>query len=821
MNKIERSTDLWVYDLLRDAGVHLEAEKSSIEEIANALKTASKNGKGNIGFPEYIGVVKDFIIVIEDKPSVSQHIKLDDHGHISQDPKDVTNCAVNGALHYARHLAQNTTYNKVIAFGVSGNEKRHRISPIYVDETDYYRELPDVESFVLFNEENIDELYQREVLKESTDTEKELSEILKDAAELHDALLNHGKLKEADKPLIVSGILLALREIEFKGFSLDELNGDRITTDGTKIYNAIRSNLERSAVKPEAKKDKILNQFTIIKDTQIINDVSDSLGKTPLKYFAEFLYAKIYRSIKYSVSSEDYIGRFYGEFMSYSGGDAKNQGIVLTPKHITDLFCDILDLREDDVVLDPCAGTGGFLIAAMHSMLNQTDDEARKKSIRQKQLHGFEIQPYMFTIATTNMILRGDGKSNLINHNFLAEDPAKLQKMGATVGMMNPPYNQGKNGNEGLTELAFIEQMLDSLTVGARAAAIVPLSTMYGKTKADKEIKANILTKHTLEGVITLNEDTFCRGAATSTCLVIFTVGEAHPKDKICKFIDFKDDGYVVSPHKGLIETPLAKDKKQHLLDVWFDRIESQSDFCVKTTIRQDDEWLYSFYYFNDAIPSEEVFDSTLSEYLTFQFAKVMEGRGHLFDSPDEEFDMWTEIECHGWREFFIGGDEGVFSISGAKSVVDYIHLNVDEWDADEKGVPYITRKGGDNGIRAIVPETQPKNVSLNEAGAITIGTDTQTAFYQPHAFFTGRKVPILRHSSLNRWSGLFIAALLKIQIKKFAWANGATPKRLCRSKIMLPVDEAGNPDFHYMTQYMMNLETRKRSLYLNTLKYN
>lgn len=171
-------------------------------------------------------------------------------------------------------------------------------------------------------------------------------------------------------------------------------------------------------------------------------------------------------SIKYTSSSEDYLGRFYGEFMSYSGGDGQTLGIVLTPKHITDLFCELVDIKADDIVLDPCAGTAGYLIAAMHQMLAKADSEVVKKSIRQKQLHGFELQPYMFTIATTNMILRGDGKSNLINHDFLKEDPRKLQLKQASVGMMNPPYSQGSKKNPGLYELAFTEHLLNSVITG-------------------------------------------------------------------------------------------------------------------------------------------------------------------------------------------------------------------------------------------------------------------------------------------------------------------------------------------------------------------
>lgn len=633
MAKKEVKTDLWVYDLLKDAEIELDPQGSSIKEIDDALKTASKKGTGHVGFPEYVGVVKDFIIVIEDKPKTDKHVFWDG-SVISLETNAVVDYAMNGALFYAKHLAKNTTYKKIIAVGVSGDKKKHKISPIYVDDTDYYRELPDVESFISFNEKNIDEYYTREILKEDTNTEKELAEILKDAASLHEDLRNYGNLKDIDKPLVVSGILLALNEIEKKSFSIDNLVGDTVETDGQKIYKAIESNLKRVNVQPQVKLDKILSQFSIIRDTQILNEINDTLGETPLKYYAKFLYEKIFKSIKYTSSSEDYLGRFYGEFMSYSGGDGQTLGIVLTPKHITELFCELLDLKPEDVVLDPCCGTAGFLIAAMHMMLKKAKDDTQKKHIRKEQLHGIELQPYMFTIATTNMILRGDGKSNLINENFLKQESDKLQLKSPTVGMMNPPYSQGSKKNPDLYEICFTEHLLDSLVEGGRCAVIVPQSSMTGKTKEEQAVKENILKHHTLEGVITLNKDTFY-GVGVMPCIAIFTAGEPHPANKECKFINFENDGYKVSPHIGLIETESAKDKKQHLLDVWFDRIEADTKFCVKTTIEATDEWLHSFYYFNDEIPTDADFDKTVGDYLSFEFSMIMQGRKYLFEEDE------------------------------------------------------------------------------------------------------------------------------------------------------------------------------------------
>lgn len=634
----EAKTDLWVWEMLKEAGIEkdMSPQGSNVKELNEALKTASKSGSGNVGRPEYIGVVHDFVIVIENKKSTDGHVKRNDKDIISANFTDVKDYAVNGALFYGKHIAKETNFNKIIAIGISGNEKYHEISPVFIDERGNYKELKNIETLISFSYKNIQEYYIKEVLEEDTDKEKELKLILKDAEELHEALRNYGAIQDKDKPLIVSGILLALREIEYGGFSINSLTGDTNTTDGQKIFNALENNLKRSNVSPTIKKDKLLSQFSIIKNSVQINEYNESLGKTPLKYYTEFLYNNVYTNIVYSRSSEDILGRFYGEFMSYSGGDGQTLGIVLTPKHITDLFCDLLEISPEDKVLDPASGTGGFLVSSMHHMLEQIDkeDQSTRNNIKKNQIHGIEIQNYMFTIATTNMILRGDGKSNIENADFLRQNPAEIQLKGCNVGMLNPPYSQGSSKNPTLYEMSFTEHLLDSLVEGGRVAVIVPQSSMTGKTKAEKEIKRSILKKHTLEGVITLNKDTFYN-VGVNPCIAIFTAGIAHSENKKSKFINFKNDGYKVSKHIGLVESPQAKDKKQYLLDVWFNRIESENKFCVETTIEADDEWLHSFYYFNEEIPSESKFEETIADYLTFEIEMVLRGKEYLFDSGD------------------------------------------------------------------------------------------------------------------------------------------------------------------------------------------
>ena len=815
MAKKEVKTDLWVHDLLKEAGIELDAQGSTIKEIDEALKTASKRGTGKVGFPEYVGVVKDFILVIEDKAKLENHIKYDADKLISLETKDVTDFAVNGALFYAKHLIQNTTYKKVFAFGISGNAKNHRITPLFVDDRlNVFDRLEDVESFISFNEKNIDEYYLCDVLKESSDKEKELEEILADAKVLHEHLRNYGNMKDEEKPLVVSGILLALRKRDNGNFSIDSLNADSFVTDGQKIYNAIESSFKRTDLSPVTKIDKILSQFAIIKDSTKLNEKNATLGETPLKFFAKFLDEKLYKSIKFTRSAEDYLGRFYGEFMRYSGGSGQTLGIVLTPRHITELFCDLLDLKTTDRIFDPCCGTGGFLVAALHSMLSKSESEAEKMHIRKNQLYGIELRPDMFTVATTNMILRGDGKSNLHCDDFLVKNPKQLQTdFRATVGMLNPPYSQGTKKDPSLYEIAFTEHLLDSLLPNSRCAVIVPQSSMTGKSKEEQQIKESILKKHTLEGTIMLQKDTFY-GIGVIPCIAVFTAGVPHNKEKVCKFVNFEDDGFKVSPHIGLLETESAKDKKQHLLDVWFNRIEAPTKFCVKTTITAEDEWLHSFYYFNDEIPTDKDFEKTVGDYLTFEFSMIMQGRKYLFEddnnSENVKKNFKKELNSREWREFFISGEDGVFKIEATSSGIDKNKLNSEVGD-----VPYITRSDVSNGLNLFVSENQKTGFRKDSGNCITIGLDTQTVFYQPHEFYTGQNIQVLNYENCKKENALFVTKLIQLQMGKFNWGgNGATLGRLSRTKALLPVTSTGQIDYDFMEEYIKEVEEQKLEEY-------
>lgn len=624
----EKKTDFFIGKLLEHAHISYTPNGSDLKEIQDALKTASKRGNKKAGYPEFTAMVNDFILVIEDKATPQQQA-LYENGKLSEDTKAICEFAENGTLHYAKHILKYTSFQKAFAFGCSGDEKRHKIRPIFVDKNGGYVLLPEVENFENFNEKNIDQYYHEQVLEEIPKEAEELETILKKSAELHEHLRNYGQLGDSEKPLIVSAVLLALCE---KNFHPDQLNGDTIKTDGDKIYDALSDHMERVKVQPSQKKEQILNQFTLIKDRVKLNALDKRLGKTPLKFFTEYIHQHILQPV-IANTPEDVLGRFYGEFIRYSGGDGQSLGVVLTPRHITELFCDLVDLQAEDIVFDPCCGTGGFLIAAMAKMLSLShdSDDSQKNRIKKEQLHGIEVREDMFSIATTNMILRGDGKSNLICTDFLLCDPEKLRKNNYSVGFMNPPYSQAKNKETShLSEIRFIQHLLDSMAVNGRVCVIVPQSAMVGKTKEDKETKAAILQNHTLEGVITLNKETFYR-VGTNPCIAIFTAHKPHPKEKFCKFINFEDDGFVMNKHIGLVETERAKEKRAHLISCFRYHAPAENKFMVMAQTQADDEWLHSFYYFNDEIPKADAFSNTMADFLTFQVNMITHGRGCLF----------------------------------------------------------------------------------------------------------------------------------------------------------------------------------------------
>ncbi|AXP47363.1 N-6 DNA methylase [Bacillus subtilis] len=628
------STDQLVRRFIEDLGVTYEEQGSSNTQIKQALKRASKSkNQSGVGKPEFIFFSGNHLIIIEDKLTIDKLEYKNDDGIIDTEFPYRRDYAVNGAVHYAKHIIDKTnSYKEVIAIGIAGDGLHYQIQPYFVTENKL-KELPEMKSLEDISPENIEEFYKVAIFGELPKEERELREVNKIAADMHEDLRNYGQLEGEKKATVVSAILLALEE---PTFSLSQLTGsNRVgSSDGEIIFNAVKLFLENAGIVPYAKVGEMLDQFTFIQRDVTLNTSNSNLEMTPLKYFATTLEAEIMDKIK-SNTDFDILGNFYGEFVKYGGNDGNSLGIVLTPRHITSLMTELISVNKSDFVLDPACGTGAFLISAMNRMLEQAENEEERLDIKQNRLFGIEIQQKLFTIATTNMILRGDGKSNLIRDNSLTFDSNIMKKHGINKILMNPPYSQAKNDQtQHLSELSFIQHSLDMMIVGGKLCAIVPQSTMVGKTKHDKARKKKLLENHTLEAVITLNTETFY-GVGVNPCLAIFTSGIKHPKNKIVKFVNFEDDGYIIRKHVGLVGDGTEKGKREHLIAVLNGDEDDSSSFIVKTTIEVTDEWLHSFYYFNDTIPEEEDFQNAIANFLTFRFDMISHGKGYLFEEED------------------------------------------------------------------------------------------------------------------------------------------------------------------------------------------
>ncbi|WP_310889764.1 HsdM family class I SAM-dependent methyltransferase [Clavibacter capsici] len=499
----EKTTDQFVRQMLREIGFEQPWEQSCSDApryIYDALEGASKGTGNGRGKPEFVVESGDFLVVIEDKARFEDSFVLDSSNNVDISYPARANFALNGAVHYASIFAERTS-KKVFAVGVAGSEGHNDITLAYVESGQDAKLLQPLESLTSLAPKAIDEFYRVAVRGELPQEEKNVREIRKIAASLHESMRNYASLENENKATLISAILLALT---YRPELLSDLTGDQRNgyRDGEKVYGAAKEYLEsdEADLGPRQKIGIMLDRFSFIRRHTLLNKRQRDLGKTPMRFIVEILDTEIFKDASDPTRSAfDVLGNFYGEFVKYGGSDGNSLGIVLTPHHITDLMVELIDVNSDDVVLDPTAGTAAFLIAAMRSMFADADRrtpdkeavKAKLDDIKRFQLHGVELQEKLFAIGTTNMILRGDGKANFQRHSFFdlgvsdffpydPSRPGRFEQFSKVL--MNPPYSQSK-GKETrhLSELSFIERALSTLKVRGRLAAIVPCQQWLGK----------------------------------------------------------------------------------------------------------------------------------------------------------------------------------------------------------------------------------------------------------------------------------------------------------------------------------------------------
>ncbi|MDO8443839.1 MAG: N-6 DNA methylase [Candidatus Azambacteria bacterium] len=606
MSKNERITENIVRKKLGSVGITtengflIEEQKSENPLIEKLLKSASKSGDG-IGKPEFLVSKKEdkeFLLIIE--------CKADAKFHESPNQDQYASFAVDGVLLYASKLSQE--YN-IIAIAVSGqtNEELKISTFLFPKGSGSHSILADTKKVPV-----TDIISWQDYIRFATYDEnlantrkKDLSRFSRD---LHNYLRDYAKITVAQMPLLVSGVLIALMEKGFK-VAYPKYIGSELAQ---KTFQAIKDEISRTTlgVNQDEKKRAIINAFSFIEYHPELQKIDKKKNESPLEHIVREIDSEM-KPFTHDRFDFDIIGNFYGEFIRYTGGDAQGLGIVLTPKHITELFVELAKLDKNDKVLDTCCGTGGFLISAMKKMTEGVSEEERKK-ILEKSLIGIEQEPSMFALAVSNMILRGDGKTNLYQGSCFDEEIFNQIKNQASIGFINPPYSQE---GENLHEWNFVITLLNALQKNATGIVIVPM----GLAIAPHPLREQLLKEHRLEAVMSMPNDLFYPIGVVA-CIMVFTAHVPHNSDPHHEswFGYWKDDGFKKDRVEGRIPTERWQNIHKEWLDMFHRKEIAGKSIWKKVDV--DDEWCAEAYLETDYESlTEKGFEEEVKKYFMFK----------------------------------------------------------------------------------------------------------------------------------------------------------------------------------------------------------
>ena len=533
----ERKTEDLVEERLRKQGYYIsqgriavEKQRSDAPRVQKLLENASKRGHG-VGKPEFLirsTANPNFIIVIECKANPQKHV--------SATRDKYADYAVDGVLLYASFLAKDFD---VLAIAVSGQDKQTL-------QISHFWHLRGSQKAVDFVDENnilpFDDYYQAFIHSDAKFRQD--YDVLVAFSRTLNNELQAKKITEADRGFLISGILIALNNAAFRQSYQLQRTAKQIATS---LLATIRGEFENAKL-PEDRRKDLTQAFSFISLCPPLMEDRDffvSLIKRTDESVNSFM-----RTHKYY----DTIGQFYVEFLRYANND-KGLGIVLTPSHVAALFVELAGINKDSVVFDNCCGTCGLLIAAMSAMVRDAGaDQKLRRQIKNRRLYGIEFQPKIYALAVSNMVLHGDGKTNIFRGDCFDDSPRIVKRRKPTIGVLNPPY-KNKTVKEDKEELEFVLNNLDVLQAGGVCVAIVPITCATAPSGAIGEWKKTLLSRHTLEAVMSMPTELFHNSKTTVvTCVMVFTAGRPHPRGKKTWFGYWRDDGFVKTKHRGRID---------------------------------------------------------------------------------------------------------------------------------------------------------------------------------------------------------------------------------------------------------------------------
>ena len=653
---------------LKSYKLDYKLEQESLNaEIDRALEDYySKNGGVGGNRPDAKLLLQDknlinYPILIEYKGYKDKLVKLDNEGRVANktaknqpDFKNINSYAVNGAVHYANALLHYTSYTDIIAIGMIGfkNESgniEHSIGVYYVSKSNFGigQKVDDYTDLSFLKKENFDkfiekvknlQLTQEEIEKLKEQREQEINASLVKLN--NDIYQNEKGLGESDRVYLVAASIIATLGVPNKVAALEKSDLKSSSEDGNRdgdiILRKIKAFLNEKNL-PNEKRDLIVRTLQNTLTTDNINKAEN--GESQLKR----VFTKIVDDlgIYYKIGlTTDFTGKLFNEMYSWLGfSQDKLNDVVLTPSYVATLLVKLARVNKDSYVWDFATGSAGLLVAAMNEMLIdaknkiKSPDELAVKSaeIKANQLLGLEILSSVYMLAILNMILMGDGRSNILNKDSLKDFNGNYgfgktnEKFPADAFVLNPPYSAQGNG------MIFVEKALSMMGKGY-ASIIIQNSAGTGKAV---EYNKRILKHNTLLASIKMPIDLFVGKSSVQTNIYVFRVGEAHQKDDVVKFIDFSIDGYTRTNRKkascNLRDTDRAKERYQEIVDlVRFGKgklnILTEKEYyegCIDPENGAD--WNQSAPI--DTKPTLDDFKKTVSDYLAWEVSNLLKNQ--------------------------------------------------------------------------------------------------------------------------------------------------------------------------------------------------
>ena len=542
----------------------------------------------------------------------------------------------------------------------------------------------------------------------------------------------------------------------------------------------------------------------------------------------------IYRYINTDSSEgQDILNLFFIAFNKYVGKADKNQ--AFTPDHITNFMCRATGVDHTKRLFDGTCGSGSFLVQGMILELfdcnRQRVTKARKEQLQQEvfknHIFGVEIEEKAYGLATTNMLIHGDGNSN-IRFGNLFDNKAFLKQADPDIILMNPPYNakpksipenyktnwsqKAKNGKadptKGFVFVKFISDCIKKFNEERLAsnqrkkevklAVLLPVAVAIGgSSKIIVELKHAILEDNTLEAVFTLPNEIFYPGASASACCMVFTLGKPHvlPDGTIPEtfFGYYKEDGHKKKKNLGRVEQYDSSNQSiwKKIEDKWLDLFRNKrivDGISTMKSVTGDDEWLCEAYMKTDYTTlTEAAFRQTINDYCGYLV------RAGKYPSLNYRASIVVpELDVQHWKEFTI------------KEILKCQTTSMSIKDELSSGpIPFISRSAENNGCDGSVDVTEDK---ITKGNCITIGAEGVYSFYQPNDFATGNKVYQIRNPHLNVYTAMFLTTILNCEAYRYSYGRARILGKLNNETIKLPVTASGKPDWQFMEDYIKAL---------------